>query len=165
MGKYKIDKIDQKILKYLIGNARMPFLEIARECGISGAAIHQRVKKLEDGGVITGSRLEVDPKTLGYDVCAYAGIQISETNLYDSVIKSLKDIPQVVECHYITGKYSIFIKLYCRDNEQLKNIMVNVICGIKGVSMTETFFSLDQIFERQVDVTTIPVSTRGSKQQ
>lgn len=157
MSKYNVDEIDQKILKYLIKNARMPFLEIARECGISGAAIHQRVKKLEEGGVITGSRLEISPKALGYDVSAYVGIQISEANLYDSVINSLKSIPEVVECNFITGKYAIFIKLYCRNNEQLMHIMVNIIHGIKGVTQTETFLSLNEAFERQVDVDTLNI--------
>lgn len=155
MSKYNVDEIDQKILKYLISNARMPFLEIARECGISGAAIHQRVKKLEEGGVIVGSRLEISPKALGYDVCAYVGIQISEANLYDQVIQDLKNIPEVIECNFITGKYSLFVKLYCRDNEQLMHIMVNVIHGIKGITQTETFLSLNECFERQVNVDTL----------
>ncbi len=152
MAKYNVDTIDQKILRHLISNARMPFLEIARECGISGAAIHQRVKKLEEGGVITGSRLEIDPKALGNDVCAYVGIQISQSNFYHDVIEALKSIPEIVECHFITGKYSIFIKLYCKDNEHLMNVILNIIQEIPGVSQTETFLSLDQSFERQVSV-------------
>lgn len=164
MAKYSIDTIDQKILTYLIENARMPFLEIARECGISGAAIHQRVKKLEEVGVITGSRLEIDPKALGQDVCAYVGIQIAQANYYDSVVQALKNIPEVVECHFITGKYSVFIKLFCRNNEQLMNIMVNVIHGIYGVSQTETFLSLNQVFERQMNVGVLEVVKRGNKQ-
>ena len=157
MSKFNVDKIDQKILVYLIKNARMPFLEIARECGISGAAIHQRVKKLEEAGVITGSRLEINPKALGYDVSAYVGIQISEANLYESVIEDLKNIPEVVECNFITGKYAIFVKLYCRNNEQLMHIMVNIIHGIKGITQTETFLSLTEAFERQVNVETLNV--------
>lgn len=163
MAKHKIDKIDQKILTYLISNARMPFLEIARSCGISGAAIHQRVKKLEDAGVITGSRLEVDPKSLGHDVCAYVCVQIAEADHYDSVVAALERIPEIVECHYITGKYSLFIKLYCHDNAQLMHLMVNVIHGIKGISLTETFFSLSQVFERQVNVSTIVVTGKGKQ--
>lgn len=154
MAKYNVDSIDQKILMHLINNARMPFLEIARECGISGAAIHQRVKKLEDAGIITGSRLEIDPKALGNDVCAFVGIRISQSNFYNSVIESLKMIPEIVECHFITGKYSIFVKLYCRGNEHLMNVIINIIQEISGVSETETFLSLDQSFERQVNVLT-----------
>ena len=163
MVRYKIDRIDQKILTFLIANARMPFLEIARECGISGAAIHQRVKKLEDAGIIVGSRLEVDPKALGHDVCAYIGIRVSEANMFNSVIDSLKNIPEVVECHYITGKFSLFIKLYCRDNDELRNFMTNTLYSIPGISMTETFFSLNQEFERQVNVSTVNVSQKRNK--
>ena len=102
MAKYQIDQIDQKILSLLVNNARMPFLEIARECGISGAAIHQRVKKLEANGVIMGSRLLVKPEAIGLQVCAYVSLSLSENNKYAEVIKSIKKIPEVVECHFIT---------------------------------------------------------------
>lgn len=163
MAKYKIDKIDQKILTYLIGNARMPFLEIARECGISGAAIHQRVKKLEDAGIINGSRLEIDPKALGHDVCAYVGVQITAADMFDNVIESLRAIPEIVECHFITGKYSIFIKLFCHDNNELMHFMTNVLHSIPGISMTETFFSLNQMFERQVNISTISTNSKNKK--
>ena len=141
MPKYNIDAIDQKILMHLISNARMPFLEIARECGISGAAIHQRVKKLEEAGIITGSRLEINPKA-----------RISEPNISNSVIDSLKSIPEIVECHFITGKYTLFLKVFCTDNEHLMNVIINTIQGIPGITQTETFLSLDQSFERQVNV-------------
>lgn len=152
MAKYTIDAIDQKILQHLIKNARMPFLEIARECGISGAAIHQRVKKLEEAGIITGSRLEINPKALGYDVCAFVGVQIIQPNVYHSVIDSLKNIPEIVECHFVTGGYSVLIKLFCKTNEHLMNVLINTIQEIPGVSKTETFLSLQQPFERQVHV-------------
>ncbi len=152
MLKSNVDEIDQKILKCLITNARMPFLEIARECGISGVTVHQRVKKLELAGVITGSRLEINPKALGYDICAYVNIQISEANRLEEVISELKSIPEVVECNFISGQYSLFVKLFCKDNEQLMTIMFNSINGIKGVSHTEVNIALNQAFERQVDV-------------
>ncbi len=105
-----IDKIDRKILKFLIKNARTPFLEIARECGVSGAAIHQRIKKLESSGIILGSRLIVDPKTLGFDVCAFISIRIQDPMLQSQTVGELKKIPEIVECHYITGTYNIMIK-------------------------------------------------------
>lgn len=152
MSKFSVDEIDKKILSFLIGNARMPFLEIARECGISGAAVHQRVKKLEEAGVIAGSRLEINPKALGYDVAAYVGIQISEANLFEDVVTALKNIPSVVECNFLTGRYAIFIKVYCRDNSQLMHIITDTIYSIKGVTQTETFLSLAEGFERQVSV-------------
>ena len=103
MAKFQIDSIDQKILSFLVKNARMPFLEIARECGVSGAAIHQRVKKMESLGIIIGARLLVKPQTLGLNVCAFVGVSLSEANRYNEVINALKQIPEVVECHFVTG--------------------------------------------------------------
>lgn len=155
MAKISIDAIDRKILAYLIKNARMPFLEIARECGISGAAIHQRVKKLEDSGVILGSRLEVDPKALGYDVCAIIGIRVSDPSMNMQTVESLRNIPEIVECHFITGKYNILIKLYCTDNEHLMHTIFDYILQVPGISQTETFMSLTESFTRQVDVKSI----------
>lgn len=152
MSKYNIDLIDRRILSYLINNARMPFLEIARECGISGAAIHQRVKKLEEGGVIIGSRLKVDPKALGFDVCAFVGVQITKPDVSKSVIESLQNIPEVVECHFITGRNTLLVKIFCSNNEHLMHVLVNTIQHIPGVNQTETFISLDEPFSREVNV-------------
>ncbi len=150
--KFKVDAIDQKILSYLVKNARMPFLEIARECGISGAAIHQRVKKMEDADIIAGSRMIVKPKALGFDVCAFVGVQLVSTNQYVGVIEALKLMPEVVECHFITGEFALLLKLFCRDNEHLMDVLVNTIQNIQGISRTETFISLDQAIERPVYV-------------
>jgi Lrp/AsnC family transcriptional regulator for asnA, asnC and gidA len=150
MSRYNIDNLDQKILGFLIKNARMPFLEVARECGISGAAIHQRVKKMEDAGIITGSRLQVKPKALGLDVCAYVGIHIEECNDYNSTVEALRAIPEIVECHFVTGSYELLTKIYCRDHEHLMDILVNTIQQIPNIQKTESLISLDQAFERQV---------------
>ena len=115
MANYQIDAIDRKILSYLVNNARMPFLEIARECGISGAAIHQRVHKMESNGVITGSRMVVKPGALGLNVCAFISVNLSEDNKYPDVVAALKHIPEIVECHFVTGKAALFLKVYCFD--------------------------------------------------
>ena len=119
MSRTSLDAIDRKILKYLIGNARMPFLEIARECGISGAAIHQRIRKLQEAGVIQGSRLVVDPKTMGFDVCAYVNVTLKDPQLLTPTMEHLREVPEIVEAHFITGKGSLMVKLYCVDNEHL----------------------------------------------
>ncbi len=150
MSKYQIDAIDQKILSYLVQNARMPYLEIARECGVSGAAIHQRVKKMETLGIITGSRLLVKPRTLGLNVCAFVGLTLSQANLYSEVVDQLKKMSEVVECHFVTGKHSLLIKIYCYDHDHLMEILINTIQNIPAVQQTETFISLDQAIERQV---------------
>ncbi|MFR2523828.1 Lrp/AsnC family transcriptional regulator [uncultured Alistipes sp.] len=152
MSKTNLDAIDRKILKFLIKNARMPFLEIARECGISGAAIHQRIRKLDESGVILGSRLIVDPKTLGFDVCAYIGIRLQDPQYLDATVEKLKQIPEIVECHFITGTYNVFVKLYCLDNEHLMKTIFDGIVRIQGISTTQTYISLFEAFQRQVNV-------------
>ncbi len=148
----EMDQIDQTILRLLMKNARMPYLEIARECGISGAAIHQRVKKLTDTGVIQGTRLIVDPKSLGFDVCAIIGIQLREVALHGSTVEMLRSVPEVVECYFLTGKYNLLIKVYCRDNEHLMHTIFDRILTVPGITTTETFISLNETFSRQVAI-------------
>lgn len=150
MTTYHIDAIDQKILSFLVKNARMPFLEIARECGVSGAAIHQRVKRLETNGVITGSRLLVKPQALGLNVCAFISVSLSEANKYPEVVANLKKVPEIVECHFVTGKYAILLKVYCFDNDHLMEVILNTIQKIPYVQATDTMISLDEAIERQV---------------
>lgn len=152
MSKVPLDIIDRKILKYLIKNARMPFLEIARECGISGAAIHQRIRKLNEQGVILGSRLIVDPKMMGFDVCAYISITLKDPQLLKPTVENLKEVPEIVECHFITGKGNILVKIYCVDNEHLMQTLFEGILRIPGIATTETTISLGESFQRQVNV-------------
>ncbi len=155
-AKYELDKIDQKILSCLVKNARKPFLEIARECGVSGAAIHQRVKKMENMGVITGSRLLVKPQALGLNVCAFVGVSLSETSKYDEVIRDLRLIPEIVECHFITGRHALMLKMFCTDHDHLMNILVHTIQKIPYIQSTDTMVSLDQAIERQIWVNDMP---------
>ena len=150
MSSYHIDKTDQKILSFLVNNARMPYLEIARECGISGAAIHQRVKKMEAGGIITGSRLIVKPSTLGLNVCAFISITLSEASKYPEVVAALKKIPEIVECHFVTGKAALLVKLYCFDNDHLMEVLLDTIQNIPFIQATDTMIALDEAFERQI---------------
>ena len=150
MNSYKVDQVDKKILSFLVKDARMSFSEIARECGVSGAAIHQRVKKMESCGIITGSRLLVKPSTLGLNVCAFISIALSENNKYNEVVSALKKIPEIVECHFITGRASLFTKVYCFNNDHLMEVILNTIQRIPYVQSTDTMISLDEAFERQV---------------
>lgn len=152
MTKLTLDQVDRKILKYLIRNARMPYLEIARECDISGAAIHQRIRKLTEAGVIRGSRLVVDPKMMGFDVCAFISITLKEPQLLTPTLSQLKEVPEIVECHFVTGKGNILVKLYCVDNEHLMRTIFDGILRIQGVATTETTISLQEAFQRQVNV-------------
>lgn len=150
MPNYHIDETDRKILSFLVANARMPFLEIARECGISGAAVHQRVHKLEANGVISGSRMVVKPNTIGLNVCAFVSLSLSENNKYPEVVAALKHVPEIVECHFVTGRAALLLKVYCFDNEHLMEIILNTIQRIPYVQSTETMISLDEAFTREI---------------
>ena len=153
MAHHQLDELDEKILKLIIGNARMPFLEVARICNVSGAAIHQRIQKLTNLGVIKGSEFIVDTYKIGYQTCALVGISVSDNTKLNGIVDALRNIPEVVECHYTTGKYALFIKIYAHDNRDLLNIMLDKITCIDGVSNAETFLlSLDEIFKRQIAV-------------
>ena len=148
----KIDGIDQKILRFLMADARKPVLEIARKIGISGAAIHQRLRKLEASGLIAGSKFIINPKVLGYTTMAYIGIYLDKAMSNPLAVKELQKIPEVLECHYTTGNWSILIKVLCRDNEHLMHVLNRDIQQIEGVSRTETFISLDQQIDRQITI-------------
>ena len=152
MKTINLDAIDRKILKFLVKNARMPFLEIARECGISGAAIHQRIHKLTEAGVIQGSYMVVNPKMLGFDVCAHINISLKDPQQLQQVIDELQEIPEIVEAHFTTGPYSIIVKLYARDNEHLMNLLNERIQEIPGVMATETMISLDQSIKKEIPI-------------
>ena len=146
----KIDGIDKVILKHLMKDARTPILSIAREIGISGAAIHQRLRKLEASGLLLGSKFLINPKILGYNTLAFVGVYLDSASRYITVLNQLKEIPEIVESHYTTGNWSILIKIFCKDNEHLMQLLNQEIQLIKGISRTETFISLDQQISRQI---------------
>ncbi len=147
-----IDGLDEKILKLITKNARIPFLEVARECGVSGAAIHQRVQRLLNVGVVKGSEFIVSPQKLGYNTCAYMGIYLEKANYHKKVVVALRDIPEIVECHYTTGQYAIFVKIQTKTNKHLKRLIDNELQDVDGIARTETFISLEMDFKRQVPI-------------
>ncbi len=147
-----IDQLDEKILKLITRNARIPFLEVARECGVSGAAIHQRVQRLFNIGVIEGSEFIINPQKLGYNTCAYMGIYLDKAKYHNQVVEALHKIPEIVECHYTTGQYAIFVKIQTKTNKHLKQIIDDELKDIEGIARTETFMSLEMEFKRQVPV-------------
>src|SRR5574344_1390563 len=148
----KIDNLDKKILSILSSNARIPFKDVAAECNVSRAAIHQRVQHLIETGVITGSGFDVNPKSLGYSTCTYIGLSLEKGSMYKDVVEELKLIPEVVECHYTTGPYTMLVKLYARDNEQLMELLNLKIQGITWVESTETLIALDQSIKKEVPI-------------
>lgn len=148
----KIDQLDRKILQIITKNARMPFKDVAEECGVSRAAIHQRVQRLIDIDVITGSGYTVNPKMLGYQMCAYIGITLERGSMYKEVVKELEKIPEIVESQYTLGSYTILIKLYAKNDEHLMELLNGKIQEIPGVATTETLTSLDQRIKRTIPI-------------
>jgi Lrp/AsnC family transcriptional regulator for asnA, asnC and gidA len=148
----KIDNLDKKILSILSKNARIPFKDVAAECGVSRAAIHQRVQHLMDNGVITGSGFDVNPKSLGYSTCTYVGITLERGSMYNDVVERIRQIPEIVECHFTTGPYTMLVKLYAKDNEQLMFLLNGQLQDIPGVVATETLISLEQSLRREIPV-------------
>jgi Lrp/AsnC family transcriptional regulator for asnA, asnC and gidA len=148
----KIDQLDRKILQIITKNARMPFKDVAEECGVSRAAIHQRVQRLIDIDVITGSGYTVNPKMLGYQMCAYIGITLERGSMYKEVVHELEKIPEIVESQYTLGSYTILIKLYAKNDEHLMELLNGKIQEIPGVATTETLTSLDQRIKRTIPI-------------
>lgn len=151
MSRQQFDKLDLKILNVLSRNARKPFLEIARECNVSGAAIHQRIQKLMAAGIIKGFESIINHEAVGYETCAYIGFFLNDPSKFNEIVEQLNNIPEVVECHYTTGKYDIFIKVYARNNEDLLEFIHKKLQPI-GVGRTETIISFKEKFHRQVPV-------------
>ena len=148
----KIDNLDRKILEIVMRNARIPSKDVAVECGVSRAAIHQRIQRMIDLQVITGSGYHVDPHELGYTTCTYIGVNLERGAMYRDVVPELEKIPEIVECHFTTGPYTMLIKLYARDNEHLMELLNDKIQTIHGVLGTETLISLDNSIDREIHV-------------
>ena len=148
----KLDTLDQQILEIISQNARIPFKDVANVCGVSRAAIHQRVQHLAESGVITGSYYAVSPKSLGYSTCTYIGVKLEKASMYENVAKELGKIPEIVECHFTTGPYAMLVKLYTRDNEHLMQMLSKKIQQIEGIISTETLISLEESINRQIPI-------------
>lgn len=148
----KIDDLDRKILKIVMNNARIPSKDVAGECGVSRAAIHQRLQRMVELNVITGSSYNVNPKLLGYRTCTFIGVNLERGAMYRNVVPELEKIPEIVECHYTTGPYTMLIKLFARDNEHLMELLNDKIQNIPGVSGTETLISLDHSIHRNIPI-------------
>ena len=147
----KIDALDRQILSMISDNARIPFLEVARACHVSGAAIHQRIQKLVQQGVIKGSQFIFDPEALGYEACAFVGLFLKDPSDFDRVVEALHEIPEVVECHYTTGDYDMFIKIYARNNHHLLSIIHDKLQPL-GLQRSETIISFNEAISRKLPV-------------
>ena len=148
----KIDNLDRQILEIIMRTARIPSKDVAAKCGVSRAAIHQRIQRMIDMKVIIGSGYHVNPKTLGYTTCTYIGVRLEKGSMYKDVVPELEKIPEVVECHFTTGPYTMLCKLYARDNEHLMHLINDHVQQIAGVVSTETLISLDQSLNREIPI-------------
>lgn len=147
-----IDNLDKKILSVLMRNAKKAYTEIAKQLYVSGGTIHVRMKKLEDAGIVKGYNLAVDYGKLGYDICAFLGIYLDKSSLYDDVALELENIPEIVDAHYTTGLYNIFAKVICRDTNHLREVLHDKIQKIPGIQRTETFISLQESINRPIAI-------------
>ena len=150
MARQNFDKLDLSILNMLADNARKPYLEISRECGVSGAAVHQRIQRLTQNGVIQGSKCIINPGSLGYETCAFVGIMLRDPTRYAEMVERLQSTPEVVECYYTSGQYDMLIKLYARNNDHLLQMLQDL--QNLGLARTETLISFKQVFNRQAPV-------------
>ena len=155
MGHHRLDALDKKILSLIADDARMPFLEVARVCNVSGAAIHQRIQKLTNLGILKGSRFIIDPEKIGYETCAYIGLYLKDPENFDYVVEELKKLPEVVECHYTTGGFDMFIKIYALNNHHLLEIIHDKLQPL-GLSRSETIISFNAAINRQLPIIDVP---------
>ena len=151
MAIQKLDNLDKQILRMIAEDARVPFLEVARACDVSGAAIHQRIQKLTSMGVLKGSQFIINPEKIGYETCAYIGLNLRNPEKFDDVMVELQKIPEVTECHYTTGNFDMFIKIYAKNTHHLLNIIHDKLQPL-GLASSETLISFNTVFDRQLPV-------------
>ncbi|MES5004973.1 Lrp/AsnC family transcriptional regulator [Prevotella disiens] len=150
-----LDQLDKKILCLIAEDARIPFLEVARECKVSGAAIHQRIQKLTNLGVLKGSQFVIDPEKIGFETCAYMGLNLKNPENFDEAVEALKKIPEIVECHYTTGEYDLFIKVYAHNNHHLLTIIHDKL-QVLGLSRSVSLISYNAVIDRPFPIIDFP---------
>ncbi|MFN6947238.1 MAG: Lrp/AsnC ligand binding domain-containing protein [Cytophagaceae bacterium] len=148
----EIDNVDLKILQILMEDANTPFTEVAKKVFVSGGTVHVRMKKMEQMGIIKGSQLKIDPAALGYDITAFLGIYLQKSEFYNEALNGLKNIPEIVNVHYTTGNYSMFVKIICRDTNHLREVLHDKIQKVPGIQRTETIISLEESLNRNISI-------------
>jgi Lrp/AsnC family transcriptional regulator for asnA, asnC and gidA len=151
-AKLNLDKLDLQIIHHMMEDAEISYADLGKQLFVSGGTIHVRIKKLQEAGIVKGTRLNVDLKQLGHDVIAFIGIYLEKSSLYDSVEKELQKISEIVRLNYTTGNYSMFAEVVCKDISQLRYVLHDQLQKIKGIERTETFISLEESFSRNAKV-------------
>lgn len=164
MAHYKLDALDKRIIDLVLKDARIPFLEVARACNVSGAAIHQRIQKLTNLGILKGSQYMVDPEKIGYETCAYIGLYLKDPERFDEVVEALKHIPEVVECHYTTGGFDMFIKIYAYNNHHLLTVIHDKLQPL-GLSRSETIISFNEAIHRPISILDMPGEDKNDEEE
>lgn len=157
-SKFNLDKLDLQIIQAMMEDAGISYADLGKKLFVSGGTIHVRIKKLQELGVVKGTKLNVDLKQLGYDITAFVGIFLEKSSLYDQVAEDLRKIPEIIRLNYTTGNYSMFLEVVCKDIAQLRFVLHDSLQKIKGIERTETFISLDESFNRNVQVTRLLLS-------
>ena len=153
---YEIDNTDIQILNILMENAFTPFTEIGKKLFISAGTVHVRMNKMEKLGIVRNPQLQIDLTKLGMDITAFIGVYLIRSDSYDIVVRELKKIDAVISCNYTTGNYSLFLKIVCRDTQHLREILHDKIQKIEGISRTETLISLEESFNRPINIAALP---------
>ncbi|HYE54846.1 MAG TPA: Lrp/AsnC ligand binding domain-containing protein [Chitinophagaceae bacterium] len=159
-GKLNLDKLDLQIIHAMMEDAGISYADLGKTLFVSGGTIHVRIKKLQEAGIVKGTKLNVDLKQLGYDVIAFIGIYLEKSSMYDAVAKELRKLPQIVRLNYTTGNYSMFAEVVCKDINQLRFVLHDELQKIRGIERTETFISLEESFIRNVQVYKEPERTK-----
>jgi Lrp/AsnC family transcriptional regulator for asnA, asnC and gidA len=148
--KYEIDTVDRQILSFLLDDARVPFLEIARKLVVSGGMVHQRIEKMKEAGIIEGSQIKLNLKNLGFDVTVFLGVHLKSSKKLPDVIKKLKDYPEVLEAHYTTGTYALLLKISTKNISDFHKFLIEKLQSIDEVQSTESFISMDQPIQKGI---------------
>jgi Lrp/AsnC family transcriptional regulator for asnA, asnC and gidA len=146
----KLDPFDRRIIKELTADARIPFVQLSKKLKVSNTLIHQRIKKLKDSGLIMNATYTLDPWKLGYQTSAYCQIMLENSKLHRQVEAQLKEIPEIVECVNIAGRYALLVRIYAVNNRHLRDIIYEKIQPLEGVEGTNTTISFETAFSRNI---------------
>ena len=146
----KLDKFDIFIIQELEKDGRMAYSTIAANLKISNTMVHQRVNRLMEQGILLGIKPVLNEKKIGYDWGAFTGITLNKDQDSSRIIEALKKIPEVTECYYISGLYTLYIKIIARNHEHLRKILYEKIDNIPGISKTDSIMELGCAFKRNI---------------
>ena len=147
-----LDEFDINIIKELEKDGRMAFSAIAANLKISNTMVHQRVNRLIEQGVIGGIKPIIQEKKIGYDWASFTGITLNKDSDSDRIIEALKEIPEITECYYVTGSFTLYIKIIAKNHEHMRRILYEKIDSIPGIAKTDSIIELGCAFKRNISL-------------